>query len=76
MTKGKIRDQVKRISDARVRLAAEEQQLALEIWKYLRPHGSLRTLASRLKISPQYLCDIAHGRRKISEAVVEKVMDL
>ena len=59
-----------------LRIAAEEQRLGLEIWKFLAPRGSMRELARELDVSPQYVCDIAHGRRKISEAVVEKVMAL
>ncbi len=76
MTKGNIKNRARHVANLRVQLSAEEQKLSAAIWVYLKPHGSMRLLAARLKISPQYLCDIAHGRRKISEAVVEKVMGL
>jgi hypothetical protein len=76
MDKTAIQAQAQRVKHARFRLAAEEQRLGLQIWKQLKPRGSLRDLAKELGISAQYLCDISHGRRKISEAVVEKVMGL
>ncbi len=36
-------------------------------------HGSMRDMAREMEISVQYLCDIRHGRRKVSDAVVEKL---
>lgn len=76
MTKEDIQKQAQRVSSARARLTAEEQRLSLKIWSYLKPRGSMRDLAKQLSISPQYLCDIAHGRRKISGPVIDKVVAL
>ncbi len=36
-------------------------------------HGSLRDMAKRMGITVQYLSDIRHGRRKVSDSVVEKL---
>ncbi len=36
--------------------------------------GGLRDWARSMGISPQYACDIRHGRRKISDAVVKKIL--
>lgn len=36
-------------------------------------HGSLRDMAGRMGITVQYLSDIRHGRRKVSDSVVEKL---
>lgn len=76
VTKDTIRKQARRLADARIRVAAEEQRLSLQIWRFLGPRGSMRDVAKQLGISPQYLCDVAHQRRKVSDAVVKKVMAL
>jgi hypothetical protein len=74
--KEKVKVQAKRVSDARTRLMAEERRLTLAVWRFLQPRGSMRNTAKELGITPQYLCDIAHGRRKVSEAIVGKLMEL
>lgn len=76
LDRGRLKKQAKAVKDARFKLVAEEQRLQLETWKYLRPRGSMRATAAELGISVPYLCDIAHGRRKVSDAVVEKVLAL
>jgi transcriptional regulator with XRE-family HTH domain len=37
-------------------------------------HGSGRELSRRLGISAAYLCDIRHGRRKVSDAFLERLL--
>ena len=36
--------------------------------------GGLRDWARSIKISAQYACDIRHGRRKISQSVLERLL--
>lgn len=36
-------------------------------------HGSGRDMARKMGITVQYLSDIRHGRRKVSDSVVEKL---
>lgn len=46
-----------------------EDQLRAELAKSARDVGSQKELAARLRISPQYLGDVLHGRRDISAAL-------
>lgn len=71
-----IKEQSRKLDAARFRVMAEEQRLSLMIWHYLKPRGSMRDVAQKLGISAQYLCDIANQRRKISAAVLKKVIAL
>lgn len=36
--------------------------------------NGLRDWARTMKLSPQYVCDLRYGRRKISAAVLKKVL--
>lgn len=76
VSRDSIKEQSKKLKEARFRVMAEEQRLSLMIWKYLKPRGSMRDLAKELSISAQCLCDIVHQRRKVSDAVIEKVIRL
>ncbi len=40
------------------------------------PGNSASNLADWIDVSPQYLSDVRHGRRKISAAVLERIVEL
>jgi hypothetical protein len=47
-----------------------EEQLTELIKDYVQDAGSLRALAKQWKVSPQYLCDLVHGRRRAGDKVL------
>ena len=56
---------------------ALEEKLTVAVWEQLEGvPGSLRSKARRMGISVPYLCDIVHGRRGVSDAVLEKLKGL
>lgn len=50
-----------------------ESKLRLELDQECSQHGAAITLAGKLHIKPQYLSDIRHGRRRVSDQVIEKL---
>jgi transcriptional regulator with XRE-family HTH domain len=61
-------------NDARQKVTLLERQLWVAVVAHLDSTKSgARELARRLKLSPQYICDIRHGRRKISAEFVERL---
>ena len=71
-----IKKQAEAVKTARLKLANEEDRLGIVVRQFLGPRGSIRSLARQMDISAGYLCDISNGRRKVSDAVVEKVIGL
>jgi hypothetical protein len=76
MDKTTIKRTVAQLALQRGRIAALEECLQDDVWAFLKPRGSLHAVAAELGISTAYLCDIAHGRRKVSQTIVEKVLAL
>lgn len=74
--RGKLKALAVTLESQRGKASVAESRL----WEALRvavaDHGSGRELAKELGITPQYLSDVAHGRRRISGAVIVKLMAL
>lgn len=52
----------------------KKQQNPLEhINKLIEIYGSQRRVADELRISPQYLCDIIHKRRVVTDDLAKKL---
>ncbi len=55
-------------------IAMKEQALSGAVWVFVSTHpDSLRGLARRMSISAPYLSDIANGRRKVSDEIIQKL---
>lgn len=64
-----------RLHTARLRVEALEAQLQALVAARVDAHaGGSIVWAREIGISPQYASDIRHGRRKISAAVVAKIL--
>jgi len=50
-----------------------EQDIIRKLQAAADRQGTYLAIAAQLGISPQYLCDIMHGRRAISARVAEKL---
>lgn len=65
------------LKEKRQMVVRAEMTLQKEVAEFLDwNRGSMRDMAKEMGISAQYLCDIRHGRRKVSDAVVEKLAKL
>jgi hypothetical protein len=61
----------------RAKVASLEDALQREVAAFCDTYrGSARDMAKKLGVSVAYLCDIRHGRRKVSFNVVEKLRKL
>ena len=66
-----------RLSATRVKAAAQEKALQIAVSKFLSLQpGSARDLAKRLGFTVQYICDIRHGRRTISDRFLARLRGL
>jgi hypothetical protein len=66
---------VARLRESRERTARLEAQLQHELSLLITGSGvGLRQWAEEMGITPAYACDLRHGRRKVSEAIIEKVL--
>lgn len=66
-----------RLQGCREKCAEYEKQMQHEIAEVIASNpGGMRDWARQMGISAQYACDLVHGRRKVSDAVVTKVMAL
>jgi plasmid maintenance system antidote protein VapI len=54
-------------------MAKIEQQLIDKVASLVKQRGSKKAVADSLDISPQYLTDILHGRRPISDNIAKKL---
>lgn len=65
------------VKSARSNLSAQEDILCQEVRKFLEAEeSSLRDMAAKMDVSVAYLSDIRHGRRKVSDAIVQKLRGL
>ncbi len=65
------------IEKLRQDIALLERVLQNQVKSFCEDYGtSQRDLARLLGISVQYLSDICHGRRKVSDAIVKKIRGL
>jgi transcriptional regulator with XRE-family HTH domain len=74
----KIQRISERLFSARHEVDILELRLQKAVAAYLDDlgHGSMRDMAKRMGFTVQYLCDIRHGRRKVSEAFLERLRGL
>ena len=64
-----------RLKECRDSAAVWERQLQRLLGEHISAHeNGLRDWARQMGISAQYACDIRHGRRKISDAMVAKIL--
>lgn len=54
---------------------ALEEKLQKAIAEFLSDRSRAAEWAREIGVTPQYLSDIRHGRRKISDAVLAKILD-
>jgi transcriptional regulator with XRE-family HTH domain len=65
------------LSTQKLRVENAEAVLQKEVAMFCDTYrGSARDMARKLGVSVAYLCDIRHGRRKVSFNVVEKLRKL
>ncbi len=58
----------------RERVTLTEMDLLRTVQAYLDANrGGVREVARVMGFSPQYICDVRHGRRKISDTFVERL---
>ncbi len=58
----------------RKRVALTEMDLLRATQEYLEANrGGVREIARAMGFSPQYICDVRYGRRKISDTFVERL---
>ena len=70
-----IRETATALNEALVATEVLENLLQKEIVAAIAAKESAGSeLATRIGISRQYLCDICHGRRKISKQIVSKIL--
>ena len=72
----RVKGRAQRVSTLRSRCSVEEDGLRLELKELVVPHGAGRELADKIGVSQQYLSDVVRGRRRVSDAVVAKLMEL
>lgn len=69
----KIKEKALALKSDRANADATEAELRWEIDHYCSVRGGGLELAKQIKATPQYVSDIRHGRRKVSDAVVERL---
>lgn len=73
--RSKVRAAAERLKNARTTANTHEIGLALAVSDLIEAHeNGLREWARSMGISASYACDIRHGRRKISNAMVERIL--
>ena len=77
MTINQIAVLAKDLEGSRKAVECGEVALQVAVAEFLsEQHGSARDLAKRMGISVQYVCDLRHGRRKVSAAVLGKLVGM
>lgn len=65
-----------RLNECRVNAGIWERQLQRLVGSMVSSNeNGLRDWARKMGISAQYACDIRHGRRKISSAMIARIMN-
>lgn len=73
----KIVATAKKIHRARTAIKLLELSFSVELAERCRSEfGNNKRCAHEIRVSPQYMNDLVHGRRAVSDAVIEKIMGL
>ena len=77
MTTDRIKQAAAVLHLRKAAVASAEEGLQREVAAFCSTYnGSARDMAKAIGVSVQYLCDIRHGRRKVSSNVVEKLRNM
>ena len=76
MTSQKIKQAAQKLHRLRTEAELAEDDLAFSVALMISEHkAGLRDWARSMGISAQYACDIRHGRRKISDTIVKRILE-
>jgi transcriptional regulator with XRE-family HTH domain len=75
MTVKAIRECARQLRSARAVAGAWERDLQEKVSEFLMQRGGTRDMARELGVSAQYICDIRHKRRKISNPFLKTLLN-